>query len=106
MTEEDLILGKKIITGMNNHCRLNHYKQVENVKYLLISQEEMFKICKEISLPRKYSLVEIRAMFEKSHEGLDLSMSRFRPWEYSDSLTESMYGAYEQAFDDLGLLEE
>jgi len=54
---------------------------------------------------KKYTLAEIRAMFEKSYEYLYLRRSRDN-MSYIDDYTEQKYKAYEQAFEDLGLLEE
>ena len=55
---------------------------------------------------KKYTKAEIRAMFEKSNAGFDLSKSSYRAGQYLYSTIEIMYRAYEQAFDDLGLWEE
>ncbi len=45
---QELELSRELIRAMNKNLKLSYYKDVEGVKYNLISCQELFKIVKDV----------------------------------------------------------
>ncbi len=59
MELRELEISTKLITSMNNNIALNHYKEIDGIKYNLISNTELINIVKDFitSVP-KHETVE------------------------------------------------